>query len=73
MKPDETERDSKRQYGKMWDDMGRCKKMWDDKKQHGTSVKSPMVFWAVKTRTTRFQTTTLQTQDFKQQPDNKRS
>ena len=29
MKPDETERDRKRQYGTMWDGMGRRKTVWD--------------------------------------------
>ena len=48
------------------DNVGRYGTVWDNDEK-------PNVFWAAKTRTTRFQTTTLQTQDFKQQPDNKRS
>ena len=36
MKPDETEWDSKRQHGTMWDEMGRCETTWDnDEKANG--------------------------------------
>ena len=51
MKPDETE----------WDNVGRDGTTWDEMGRHETFMKRPMVFSGGKTRTTRFQTATLQT------------
>lgn len=59
-----------------WDNVGRDGTTWDEMGRDGTTsniYEKPNVFWAAKTRTTRFQTATLQIQHFKQQPDKKRT
>ena len=76
MKLNETEWDNVGRDGTRWDDVRQCGTVWDDMGRYGTIwniCEKTKGFLGGKTRTTRFQTTTLQTQHFKQQPDNKRS